>query len=270
MPDSEGDVSIMSEDEEFLQEWPEDDASDDDAFLSENENDRRGVKGKASGKQVPKKKPAVTKGKSKAAALADKSNTIDIEDDEDEANDYGRGKPKIAATGKKKTIEEMYQSKNFVAYLLLSLLLSAIDQPFSQGRCHSFGRAEKTQVEHILLRPDTYIGSVGSVTESMYVLDSANELLVEREITYTPGLYKIFDEIVVNAADNKQRDPNMSELHIVINAEENFISVMNNGKGIPVQMHKEHKCYVPTMIFSHLLSGSNFDDSVNRTTGFVR
>jgi DNA topoisomerase II len=101
----------------------------------------------------------------------------------------------------------------------------------------------------------------------MFVLDSASGMLVEKEITYTPGLYKIFDEIVVNAADNKQRDPNMSELHIEINAEENFISVMNNGKGIPIQMHKEHKCYVPTMIFSHLLSGSNFDDNEKKTTG---
>ena len=36
--------------------------------------------------------------------------------------------------------------------------------------------------------------------------------IVQKEITYTPGLYKIFDEILVNAADNKQRDPNMDKL----------------------------------------------------------
>lgn len=31
----------------------------------------------------------------------------------------------------------------------------------------------------------------------------------QRQISFVPGLYKIFDEILVNAADNKQRDPNM-------------------------------------------------------------
>ena len=54
-------------------------------------------------------------------------------------------------------------------------------------------------------RPDTYIGSVNPVTERMWVLDEAANRIVNREITYTPGLYKIFDEILVNAADNKVR-----------------------------------------------------------------
>ena len=39
-----------------------------------------------------------------------------------------------------------------------------------------------------------------------------------REISYVPGLYKIFDEILVNAADNKQRDKKMNSLRIEINA----------------------------------------------------
>ena len=38
-------------------------------------------------------------------------------------------------------------------------------------------------------------------------------------------------------------------------------------KGIPVQMHKEHNVYVPTLIFGHLLTGSNFDDDEKKTTG---
>jgi DNA topoisomerase-2 len=73
--------------------------------------------------------------------------------------------------------------------------------------------------------------------------------------------------VVVNASDNKQRDPNMDKLDISIDAEENLISVKNNGKGIPVVMHKEHNCYVPTLIFGHLLTGSNFDDDEKKTTG---
>eukprot|EP00804_Cyclotella_cryptica_P008042 CCRYP_004548-RA/>CCRYP_004548-RA protein AED:0.12 eAED:0.22 QI:0/0.6/0/1/1/1/6/0/1916 len=126
---------------------------------------------------------------------------------------------------------------------------------------------KKTQLEHILLRPDTYIGSTEPLTQPMFVLDSTTERIVQREITYTPGLYKIFDEIVVNAADNKQRDPKMDRLEVHIDAGEGTISVLNNGKGIPIALHKEHGCYVPTLIFGHLLTGSNFDDNEKKTTG---
>ena len=59
----------------------------------------------------------------------------------------------------------------------------------------------------------------------------------------------------------------MDKLDITIDAAANQISVKNNGKGIPVVMHKEHKCYVPTLIFGHLLTGSNFDDDEKKTTG---
>jgi len=126
---------------------------------------------------------------------------------------------------------------------------------------------KKTQLEHILLRPDTYIGSVESVTQQMYVLNDDTKRIIQREITFTPGLFKIFDEIVVNAADNKQRDPNMDKLEIEINPRLNKISVKNNGKGIPVVIHKEHNCYVPTLIFGQLLTGSNFNDDEKKTTG---
>ena len=73
--------------------------------------------------------------------------------------------------------------------------------------------------------------------------------------------------VIVNAADNKQRDPNMDKLDVTINAEKNTISVKNNGLGIPVEYHSKHNCYVPTLIFSHLLTGSNFDDDEEKTTG---
>lgn len=64
-------------------------------------------------------------------------------------------------------------------------------------------------------------------------------------ISYVPGLYKIFgkfrvfliyiiDEILVNAADNYQRDKTMNEIRVEINQAQNKISVWNNGKGIPV------------------------------------
>ncbi|VDO63047.1 unnamed protein product [Schistosoma margrebowiei] len=68
---------------------------------------------------------------------------------------------------------------------------------------------KKTQLEHILLRPDSYIGSTLKDTQQMWVLDESQQHMVNRDITFSPGLYKIFDEILVNAADNKVRDPTM-------------------------------------------------------------
>ncbi|XP_048776509.2 DNA topoisomerase 2-alpha-like isoform X2 [Ostrea edulis] len=126
---------------------------------------------------------------------------------------------------------------------------------------------KKSQIEHILLRPDTYIGSVESVTQAMWVYDSDLEQMVLRDITFVPGLYKIFDEILVNAADNKQRDPSMSTIKIEIDPENNKIKVWNNGRGIPVIEHKTEKMYVPTMIFGHLLTSSNYDDTQKKVTG---
>uniref|UniRef100_A0A8C0GZP7 DNA topoisomerase 2 n=1 Tax=Chelonoidis abingdonii TaxID=106734 RepID=A0A8C0GZP7_CHEAB len=125
---------------------------------------------------------------------------------------------------------------------------------------------KKTQLEHILLRPDTYIGSVEFVTQQMWVYDE-DEGISCRDVTFVPGLYKIFDEILVNAADNKQRDKNMSCIKITIDPENNTISVWNNGKGIPVVEHKVEKVYVPALIFGQLLTSSNYDDDEKKVTG---
>jgi DNA topoisomerase II len=81
-----------------------------------------------------------------------------------------------------------------------------------------------------------------------------------KQIQYVPGLYKIFDEIIVNAADNKVRDPKMNTLKVTIDRENNEISIYNNGKGIPIRMHETEQVYVPELIFGHLLTSSNYDD----------
>lgn len=125
---------------------------------------------------------------------------------------------------------------------------------------------KKSQHEHILLRPDTYIGSVEELTQQMWVYDEGAGM-VFREVTFVPGLYKIFDEILVNAADNKQRDPRMNLIKITIDPEHNKIAIWNNGRGIPVEMHKDEKMYVPSLIFGHLLTSSNYDDAEQKVTG---
>ncbi|XP_055857462.1 DNA topoisomerase 2 [Episyrphus balteatus] len=126
---------------------------------------------------------------------------------------------------------------------------------------------KKSQLEHILLRPDTYIGSVEHTKELMWVYNTETNKMVQKELSFVPGLYKIYDEILVNAADNKQRDKSMSSIKIDIDQEKNTISIWNNGQGIPVTMHKEEKMYVPTMIFGHLLTSSNYNDDEKKVTG---
>lgn len=126
---------------------------------------------------------------------------------------------------------------------------------------------KKTQKEHILLRPDTYIGATDKDTQTMYVLDDLPKKIVSKSISYTPGLYKIFDEILVNAADNKMRDDKMNTLKVTISPEKNLISIYNNGKGIPIEIHKKEQVYVPELIFGHLLTGSNYDDEERKITG---
>ena len=106
-----------------------------------------------------------------------------------------------------------------------------------------------TQHQHILQRPDTYVGSTEAVTSDMWVFDAETSRMRQRKLTYVPGLYKTFDEILVNAADNKQRDSAMNEIRVDIDKAAGRISIRNNGKGVPVTIHKEYKIYVPELIF---------------------
>ena len=121
---------------------------------------------------------------------------------------------------------------------------------------------KKTQLEHILLRPDTYVGSTEVQNQELWVFDSVQSRMVHRKISYVPALYKIFDEILVNAADNLQRDPQgMDTIKVEIDQANGCLSVWNNGKGLPVVMHKEQKVYVPELVFGHLLTSDNYDDT---------
>ncbi|RNF13364.1 DNA topoisomerase 2 [Trypanosoma conorhini] len=127
---------------------------------------------------------------------------------------------------------------------------------------------KKTQHEHILARPDMYIGTIEPVTDDMWIYDEAESVMKLRKCTWTPGLYKIFDEILVNAADNKVRDPlGQTVIKVWIDAERGMVRVYNNGEGIPVQRHREHNLWVPEMIFGYLLTSSNYDDSEAKVTG---
>lgn len=72
----------------------------------------------------------------------------------------------------------------------------------------------------------------------MWVYNTQLDSMEMREVSFVPGLYKIFDEILVNAADNKQRDKNMDAIKVMVDREKGEISVWNNGRGIPIEIHE--------------------------------
>lgn len=59
----------------------------------------------------------------------------------------------------------------------------------------------------------------------------------------------------------------MDTIKVVIDRDNGLISVWNNGRGIPVEIHAKEGIYIPELIFSHLLAGSNFDDNEKKITG---
>ena len=122
-----------------------------------------------------------------------------------------------------------------------------------------------TQREHVLQRPDTYIGSIKKQMEEMWIMNQETMKMEKKMIEYTPGFMKIFDEVLTNATDHSFRDSTVTTIKVDYNKETGEISVWNNGSGIPVVEHLEHKIYVPELIFSHLLTGSNYDDTQKRT-----
>ena len=124
-----------------------------------------------------------------------------------------------------------------------------------------------SQREHVLQRPGMYIGSVKKQIEELWVpKDENGSFKMEKTmVEYSPGFMKIFDEVLTNATDHSFRDSTVTTIKVEYSKETGEISVWNNGSGIPIKIHKEHNIYVPELIFGHLLSGSNYDDTNTRT-----
>ena len=126
---------------------------------------------------------------------------------------------------------------------------------------------KKTLYEHIMTRSDTYIGSLEFKEDEFFVLEGNIGKFKKKNLRFVPGLFKIFDEILVNAADNHTRDKSTNIIRVEIDAEHGRICIYNNGPSIPIEIHKEYQVYVAEMLFGQLLSGSNFNDEERRTTG---
>jgi DNA topoisomerase-2 len=133
---------------------------------------------------------------------------------------------------------------------------------------------KKTQLEHIIDIPDTYIGSIEKTDVDTWVYNEEEDKIIFKNIKYIPGLYKIFDELLVNAIDQHVRIENdetivnkVNLIKVNFDTENNKISVHNNGNGIPIVEHKDHQVWVPELIFGHLLTSSNYDKNEKKITG---
>ena len=124
---------------------------------------------------------------------------------------------------------------------------------------------KKSQLEHVLHRPGMYIGDIDKITSERWVVNDSR--IVRKVLSYSPGLYKIFDEIFTNALDQSQRDPTVKKIEVSIEKESGEISVYNDGTGIPVEIHKDLGKYVPYIIFGEFHTSSNYDDTEKRTVG---
>jgi DNA topoisomerase-2 len=122
-----------------------------------------------------------------------------------------------------------------------------------------------TDIEHVLHRPGTYVGSTKPHKMEMFIPNNLNSYEMEyKELSYIPAFLKLFDEVITNSVDESKR-PNSQLSIIKVNIVDNkTITVTDNG-GIPVVLHQEYQQYIPEIIFFELRSGSNYDDTENRT-----
>ncbi len=132
----------------------------------------------------------------------------------------------------------------------------------------------KTDKQHILDNPDTYIGSVENVDATLWVYDEQQSKMEYRDIEYVPGLYKLFDEGIVNCRDHVIRmiqSPLLNKkfvTHIDIDIDETgTITLMNDGNGIDIEKHPEYNIWIPEMIFGHLRTSTNYDKTQKKIVG---
>lgn len=132
--------------------------------------------------------------------------------------------------------------------------------------------------DHILKLPDTYIGSTEPITQTLWLYDSELNIMIKRQITYVPALYKIFDEILVNALDQimrlideqkkgKENVKHVKNIWVNIDKETGEIEIMNDGDGIDVIFDDRYNMYIPQLVLSELLTSGNYNEDLEKLYG---
>jgi DNA topoisomerase II len=127
-----------------------------------------------------------------------------------------------------------------------------------------------THREHILNLPDTYIGSIETATETVWLHDAEGNFKAE-PIAVNPGFYKLVDELLVNAHDHvvrlRTKGSTNPVKHINVSYTEGVLEVENDGESIDVAKHPEHAMYIPQLIFGELLTSTNYDKDEKKLVG---
>lgn len=122
-----------------------------------------------------------------------------------------------------------------------------------------------SELEHIRARAGIFLGSVYSTVGEAWIPDEQGTMSKE-EFEYSPGLLKLFDEVICNSVDEFLRGGAVDTIHVDIHQMTGEIVIKDNG-GIPVKKHPEYKIYIPQLIFGELRTGSNFEDDERVTAG---
>jgi DNA topoisomerase-2 len=130
---------------------------------------------------------------------------------------------------------------------------------------------KKDPIEHVLDRPDMYVGSIRLRSSDEFIAEKDEDgdyTIVKKSIKSSPALIRVFVEVLSNAIDNVERSSKSvnkcTYIKVVINEEDGIISVQNDGEVIPVEIHEDEKCYIHSMIFGQMLTGSNYNDEEER------
>lgn len=124
-----------------------------------------------------------------------------------------------------------------------------------------------SEVAHVLLRPQRYLGATAPQTQNTYVFVDGK--VTWRDVTWSPAFVKLFDEIISNSVDfsKKPEGKHLNRIEITASKITGQISINDNG-GIPVVIHPDENQWLPDMLLGELRSGSNFnDDEASETTG---
>ena len=125
-----------------------------------------------------------------------------------------------------------------------------------------------SHIEHVLKRPDSYVGPVDAVREPYWVLNGKK--FKKTTTKYSPALLKIFDEVLVNAIDRNSMYPKqVTSISINVDKNSGMVTIDNNGPlgGLVIQKNKKEDVWNPELVFGHLLTSTNYDDTQKRLVG---
>jgi DNA gyrase/topoisomerase IV subunit B len=124
------------------------------------------------------------------------------------------------------------------------------------------------QISHCLLRPSMYIGSVSSETQNEFILQEDKFVLSQR--AYTPGLIKLFNELIDNSIDEFVRTKGKHANKIIVQMDTTSFQCTDNGRGIPntkMNTLKGDSKFQAEVAFTEMLSGANYSNDDEATIG---